>query len=146
MSRTKTYRVVNNRMQFRCPECGTRKYIAVPPDVRRRSVRCTKCGARNNCLLNRRNIPRDSQAGKAVLVLPDGREIEIDLHDLSMKGIGFDLPLGVAKKLHVKQVVSFKCTWNPRLIGNNRYEIKSIHGRRVGAEKGINRTAFCQSL
>lgn len=135
MPRTRTYRVINNRMQFKCSECGARRYLSVPSDARRRSVRCNKCGARSSCLLNRRTIPRDSQAGKAVVVLPNRREVDIDLHDISMNGIGFDLPVGIAKLLSVKQVVSFKCSWNPRLIGNGRYVIKSIHGRRVGAEK-----------
>lgn len=135
MPRTRTYRVINNRMQFKCEECGARSYFSVPGDARRRSVRCNKCGARSNCLLNRRNIPRDNQAGKAVLILPNKKEIDVDLHDISMKGIGFDIPSGIAKTLSVKQVISFKCSWNPRLIGNGRYVIKSIHGRRIGAEK-----------
>lgn len=135
MPRTKTYRVMNNRMQFKCSECGARRYLSVPADSRRRSVKCIKCGERHNCLLNRRVIPRDRQAGKATVVLPSGREVDIDLYDISMNGIGFDMPFSATKNLSVKQVVTFKCSWNPRLLGNSRYVIQSIQGRRVGAKK-----------
>lgn len=135
MGKTKMFRVLNNRIYFKCPDCGVRKYFSVPLEAKRRSIRCTKCGSTTNCLLNRRTKPRDRQAGKAVVILPSGREIDIDLHDISMDGIGFDLPFGIAKLLRPKQLVSFRCAWNPSLIGNCRYVIKSIDGRRVGAQK-----------
>lgn len=135
MARTQTYSIINNRVHFKCPSCGTRKYLAAPRDLRRRSIRCHKCGERTKCLFNRRDRPRENQVGKAMLVLHTGNEIEIDLRDISMRGIGFDLPYGSARKVSVRQVVSFKCNWNPRLIGNARYIIRSIDGQRVGAEK-----------
>ena len=135
MAKTYSYRIINNRVHFKCPVCGTRKYIAAQRDLRRRSIRCHKCGERTACIFNRRDNPRDNQTGKAILILHNGNEIEIDLHDISMKGIGFDLPVGTARKLSVRQIISFKCSWNPRLIGNARYIVRSIKGRRVGAEK-----------
>ena len=84
MSRTKSFPVVHNRVQFKCPNCKTRSYLSVPPSVRRRSIRCKKCNEVTNCQLNRRTQPRDSQSGACVLVKPDGQEIDITLHDISI--------------------------------------------------------------
>ena len=131
---TKIFRVQNNRIQFKCPTCATKSYVAVQGGVRRRSVRCQKCSTRTQCILNRRTTPRESQTGKCHLLLDQGREIEINLHDISMGGLGFDLPINATRVISVRQEVRFKCTWNPRLL-TDRFIVKSIRGRRVGVEK-----------
>ncbi|WP_136806851.1 hypothetical protein [Desulfosediminicola flagellatus] len=69
------------------------------------------------------------------MITNQGKEIEIDLHDVSMDGLGFDLPISAARALRVQQEVQFKCSWNPRLLGSSRFVVRSIQGRRVGAEK-----------
>lgn len=69
------------------------------------------------------------------MITSQGKEIEIDLHDISTDGLGFDLPISAARALRVKQEVQFKCSWNPRLLGSSRFVVKSIHGRRIGAQK-----------
>jgi hypothetical protein len=69
------------------------------------------------------------------MITSQGKEIEIDLHDVSMNGLGFDLPVNAVRALSVRQEVRFKCTWNPRLLAGNRFVVRSIKGRRIGAEK-----------
>jgi hypothetical protein len=69
------------------------------------------------------------------MITNQGTEIEIDLHDVSMSGLGFDLPLNAARALSVRQEVQFKCTWNPRLLAGHKFIVRSIKGRRIGAEK-----------
>lgn len=133
--KTKSFRVIGNRIQFRCPSCNAKRSVGVGKDVRRRSVRCHKCRTVTPCDLNRRLKQREMQSGKCVMITSQGKEIDIDLHDISMDGLGFDLPINAARTLRVQQQVQFKCSWNPRLLGSSRFVVKSIKGRRVGAEK-----------
>lgn len=132
--RTKTFRVQNNRIRFTCPDCETKRAIAVPPDTRRRSIRCPKCATRTQCILNRRETPRESQAGRVLLVIDQEREFEVNLHDISLGGLGFDLPYSTSHSLSVSQEVRFKCTWSRNLL-RKRYVIRSIKGKRVGAQR-----------
>lgn len=134
MSKTRTYSVVNNRLQFKCPFCQARRMIALPPDVRRKSIRCQKCGELSHCQLNRRIVPRQSQAGKALLILNDGKELAIDLYDISFGGVGFELSGSIAATISVRQEVKLRCAWNPRLLDQGRFVIKSVKGRRVGVQ------------
>lgn len=133
MAKTVTYRVINNRLQFKCPACQARKMLSLPREIRRKSIRCHKCGELSHCLLNRRLIPRESQTGKAVLVFNDGREVNIDLYDISPGGVGFDILSG-SKGVSLNQEVKLKCAWNPRLLDQGRYVVRSVKGRRVGVE------------
>ena len=133
MAKTLTYRVINNRLQFRCPSCQTRKMLSLPREIRRKSIRCHKCGELSHCILNRRLTPREMQAGRAVMIFNDGREVNIDLYDISPGGVGFDVLSG-SSGISLKQEVRFRCAWNPRLLDQGRYVIKSIKGRRIGVE------------
>lgn len=133
--RSITFQVVHHKIRFKCHACNIKKYMAIPSEVRRRSIRCPNCGAITKGLMNRRKRPRDQQYGKCLLTTIGGKEIEIDLHDISQSGIGFDLPFKSARTLSLRQQFFLKCQWNPNLFGNNKYVIKSIKGRRVGAEK-----------
>ena len=131
---TKIFLVQNNKIHFKCPSCAAKSYIAVPGGTRRRSVRCQKCSARTQCVLNRRTNHREAQAGKCLLIIDQGKEMEIHLHDISVGGLGFDLPIHAARALSLRQEIRFKCTWNPTLL-TDRFIVKSINGRRIGAEK-----------
>lgn len=131
---TRIFRVQNNKIQFKCPACAFKSYIAVQGGVRRRSVRCQKCSTRTQCILNRRTTPREAQTGKCLLILDQGREVEIQLHDISMGGFGFDLPVNATRVISLSQEIRFKCTWNPRLM-TDRFVVKNINGRRVGVKK-----------
>ena len=132
--RTQTFRVRDNRIRFTCPQCQAKRVVVVPPGTRRRSIGCPQCATRTPCVLNRRIIPRESQAGRCLLVTDSGSQSEVDLHDISLGGLGFDLPYNSSLKLKVRQVVRFKCAWNQRLL-RSKYIVRSISGRRIGAEK-----------
>ncbi len=69
------------------------------------------------------------------MISPNGQEFDVVLHDISPHGLGFDIPLNAAKSVSILQQLKFKCSWNPRLLSKNRYIIRSINGRRIGAEK-----------
>ena len=137
MAKTRTYRVINNRLQFKCPECGARRYYSVPTGMRRRSVRCHNCDTLVRCELNRREKPRHSQLGKVDLLLPSGKELVVDLHDISRGGIGFDLPLRAGKMVSAGQRITLRCKWNPGLLNHKSYVVRTIKGQRVGAQASI---------
>lgn len=135
MAKTKTIRVVNGRMQFRCFNCKTRRMIGVATHVRRRSIKCHKCGEVTKAILNRRMLQREQQFGKILLTTADGIEMEVSLFNISLHGVGFEVPLQQRSKLSVGKVVEFRCPWNPQLISQGAYVIRSINGQKVGAEK-----------
>ncbi|MCK5604700.1 hypothetical protein KAR91_22615, partial [Candidatus Pacearchaeota archaeon] len=68
MGKTVNFRVINNRMQFRCSTCGAKRNFPVPANLRRKNMRCHKCGVVTKCMLNRRAIPRELQSGQAVMI------------------------------------------------------------------------------
>jgi len=129
------FQVNNGRIQFRCPECQAKRMVAVPMGVRQRSLRCHRCGETFRCDLNRRCAGREMQSGKVLLCTGDGSEIEVDLFDISIRGVGFELNFKDLRQLKVGRDVTFRCPWNPRLLAGGRYRIRSITGCRVGAEK-----------
>jgi hypothetical protein len=87
------------------------------------------------CNLNRRNIKRDQQSGKVMMYNSQGRGIEVELNDISAVGVGFEIPYREMHRLAVGSEISFRCPWNPKILGQGRYYIRSINGRRVGAQK-----------
>jgi len=137
MGRAKTFRVVNHRFQFKCDKCGTRKYMAIPSHLRQRSVRCHKCGELIRCLFNRRATLRELQSGKAVLITSSGKDVEIELSDVSSKGIGFEMSIRAMRSRAIKigDQIQVYCSWSPRLLGQSRFVVQNINGRRVGVKK-----------
>ena len=134
-------RVMNNRMQFRCPACGTRRSIPVQPNVRQKNVRCHKCHTSTCCTLNRRTTPRELASGKAVLFTSEGRHMEVNIHDISMDGgIGLEIPIAAARAHSVTpgSEIHFNCKWNPRLLGTGRFKVINSNGQRVGIKKVHN--------
>ena len=100
-------------------------------------MRCHKCGEVTQCMLNRRIRPRELQSGKIFLTTVEGKELEVNLFDISSTGLGVDVPIGAARARTLKlgNQVRFRCSWNPRLLGGGRYEVKNIKGRRIGVKK-----------
>lgn len=134
MAKTVTFHVVNGRLRFKCFSCGSKRMVSVPPNIRNRSFRCHKCGETTRCVLNRRLDRREQQLGKVQVTTTDGTVIEADLADISLYGVGFDIPLRRANKISVGKELKFRCPWNPRLLSKGRYIVTSIKGRRVGAK------------
>lgn len=137
MGKTVTFQAVNNRIQFRCPHCNAKRNMAIPPDLRKKSVRCHKCGETTRCGIDRRTSQRSYQAGKVVVVAGDGRQFEVNLHDISATGAAFNLPLGKIRPTGIAagKQVKIKCGWNPRLFGNSSFLVKNVLGRRVGVQR-----------
>ena len=137
MGRTITVPVINNRVLFRCPACRARRNMAMLQSLRQKVIGCHQCQVKTKCILNRRTRPRESQAGKVVIITSDNKETEVNLHDISMDGAGFDLPYGLQKtfRLSVGSQIRFRCSWNPRLFGSSYYEVRTIIGQRVGVRK-----------
>ena len=67
MAKLKTFRVIKGRAQFKCPFCQKRRNVAIPPTVRKRSIRCHQCDEITRCNFNRRVILREQQSGKVLL-------------------------------------------------------------------------------
>lgn len=139
MPKTKTFRVVNGRFHFKCTECQAKRMLAVAPGVRQRTFRCHKCKETTRCNLNRRLILREQQRGKILVTTTDGREIDALLYDISFNGVGFDVTIADVKKVAVGKPVTLRCPWNPRLLGNGRYIVKSVVGQRIGAKSESSR-------
>ncbi len=135
MGKTKIFRVENGRMLFKCHMCQGKRMVTIAPGVRTRSLRCSKCGESTRCIFNRRQTPRESQCGTVLLQTSDGRELIVDLTDISPKGVGFDLSIRDINKLTVGRDVQLKCTWNPQLLSHGRYIVRSMKGQRVGVER-----------
>lgn len=135
MSKTKIFRVVNGRVHFKCHSCQGKRMVAIPPGVRRRSIRCQKCGEITSCNFNRRLVPREQQRGKVLLSISNNIVIEVDLYDISNSGIGFDVAARDIRKITVGAEAQFRCTWNSKLFSGKRYVITSVKGRRIGAQR-----------
>lgn len=137
MAKTQTFRVVGGRIHFKCHSCQGKRMVAIPPQVRRRSIRCHKCGEITHANFNRRLLQREQQKGKVLMFSGDGEYVEVDLYDLSPQGVGFDISIRDVRKISVGKEIQFRCTWNSKLFNQGRYVIRSIKGRRVGAQRNI---------
>ncbi|MDJ0624422.1 MAG: hypothetical protein QNJ17_15770 [Desulfocapsaceae bacterium] len=129
------FQVKDNRVRFKCPACGTKRVMPVPPGTRHKTIRCHRCETKTRCLLNRREQLRQQQTGKAVMILPGGKEIPIDLHDISSDGIGCIVARDEHAPLATTEEVHFSCDWSQALFHHDRYIIRNIRGTRIGAEK-----------
>lgn len=134
MSKTRIFRVENGRMLFKCYQCDYKRMLTVGGAIRTKSIRCSKCGESTRCVFNRRLAQRESQTGKAVLFTNDGKELAIDLFDISLRGVGFELSIRDMNKITVGRDVQLKCPWNAQLFSQGRYIVRSVKGQRVGVE------------
>jgi hypothetical protein len=137
MPKTTLCKVVNNRFLFRCSSCGAKRRMSAPPHLRRKNIRCYKCATMNTCAFNRRITPREQQSGKAVLLTTEGREVDINLTDISSKGIGVELSIKAlrSRAVRIGDQVQLICNWNPKLFAGSRFVIQNIRDQRVGIRK-----------
>jgi hypothetical protein len=130
--KTKEFRVFDNRLLFKCPQCGKRRTYNFP-SVRRKTITCTDCGEKTRCLFNRRPQLRDSLSGLLLLKTRNGKEIEVMMRDISSGGIGFEVKKGKdLRSIKRGQEISLMCNWNPRIIPKSRFKVQNINGFRVG--------------
>lgn len=134
MAKSVIFKVINNRMQFRCSACKAKRNVTIPADIRTKSIRCHKCAELTRCIFNRRVRPRENQSGSIILTTSAGKEVDVMLHDLSTEGLGFDIPVGSARtyRIGIGNQVRLRCAWNPRLIPTTAFIVKNIKGQRVG--------------
>ena len=80
---------------------------------------------------------RELQSGKAVLITSSGKDVEIELSDVSSKGIGFEMSIRAMRSRAIKigDQIQVYCSWSPRLLGQRRFVVQNINGRRVGVKK-----------
>ena len=135
MAKTKMVQVVNGRMHFKCHACQAKRMVSIPPGIRRRSFRCHKCGETTHCNFNRRRALREQQRGVVQLTTNEGKTFNVNLFDISLYGVGFDVSFRDKHKLSVGSEIKFRCPWNPRLLSQGRYQITSLNGLRAGAQK-----------
>ena len=130
--KTKEFRVYDNRLLFKCPQCGKRRnYIF--PRLRRKTIKCDGCGETTRCVFNRRPELRESQSGFLTLKTREGKEIVVMMRDISSGGIGFEVTKGKdLRSIRKGQEISLTANWNHRLIPKSRFKVQNIHGFRVG--------------
>ena len=134
MAKTITFRVINNRFLFRCSKCGAKRRLSAPPHLRQKNIRCFSCEEMNKCAFNRRVTPREQQSGKAVLITSAGKEVDINLLDISSKGVGVELSIQGLRSRVVKigDKIQLICGWNPRLFSGRQYIVQNIREQKVG--------------
>lgn len=100
-------------------------------------MQCSKCGEITKCIVDRRAKPRTLHGGKIVMVTQEGTDLEVYLHDISVDGIGIDIPAKTMRssKLKKGRRVKFKCNWNPGLFTNGSFVVNNIKDQRIGVEK-----------
>lgn len=64
-----------------------------------------------------------------------GNQYEVDLFDISPRGVGFEVDGRFGVKIEVGRDIELRCSWNPLLFKQGRYIVKSVRGQRVGAER-----------
>ncbi len=131
--RSQTCAVIDGRIRVTCPRCAKSRYVAVPGSLRKKNVRCP-CGLSTLYTLNHRVHVRESTWGKAFILLPNGRECPIYLCDISLGGVGFNVPpqynrtLSTTSDLRIKYRTS---TGNSMLC---KIRITNLVNNRAGAE------------
>ena len=119
--RAKTCNVVEGRIRVSCPRCERKWYLAVPAGIRRKSVRCT--------------------CGKALLFLASGRQCPVYLCDLSLGGVGFNVPPQYVRALAAGQEGQLKYRAMNGSSMQRRIRIRSVANTRVCAQFLDNRFA-----
>jgi len=139
MGKTINFRLIKNRFLFKCSHCEAKKSMVVHARIRQKSIRCHSCGKMTKCAFNRRITQRELQTGKVVLISSSGREIDVNLTDISTKGIGIELSMKALRSRAVKpgDQVQLICGWNPRLFSGSRFVVKNIKDLKVGLKKII---------
>lgn len=139
MGKTKTFKVTNNRFQFRCSQCTAKRNFTIPQNVRRKNIKCHGCGEVVKCVFNRRCTVRESLSGKIIATTHAGKEVGVNLYDLSQNGIGVDMSVRTAQlnRLAIGNTIRFRCDWNPKMLPPCSYIVKNIKGQRVGAQRVV---------
>lgn len=70
------------------------------------------------------------------LVTTEEKKIEVVLCDLSASGVGFEIQDGrEARGIRIGQKIRLICEWNPGLLPEAQFIVKSVKGYKIGVEK-----------
>lgn len=131
--KAQTCTVKDGRIRVICARCAKKRYVAVPQGVRRKTVRCV-CGMSTLYTLNHRAFVREITCGKALVILQNGREYPIYLCDLSLGGIGFNIPAQYARSIAAGHDLRIKYRSMTGSSVLRKICIKSLANNRAGAE------------
>ena len=139
MGKTITFRMIKNRFLFKCSHCNAKRSMVVHARIRQKNIRCHICGEMTKCAFNRRVTQREMQTGKIMLVSGSGKEVDVNLMDISTKGVGIEVSVKAlrARAVKIGDQVQLACGWNPRLFSGSRFVVKNIIDRKVGLKKII---------
>ncbi len=132
--RAQTCAVKDGRIRVTCSRCNKTRYVGVPGGVRKKNVRCP-CGQSTMYTLNHRASPRESIYGKAFVLLPNGRECPIYLCDISIGGIGFNVPPQYSRTLATARGdirIKYRSGAGNAML--RKIRITSLNNNRAGAE------------
>jgi hypothetical protein len=96
-------------------------------------VRCI-CGQSTLYTLNHRASVRESTCGKAFVILLNGRECPIYLCDISLGGVGFNVPTQYSRTIANGQDLRIKYRSMTGSAVLRKIRIKNIINNRAGAE------------
>jgi hypothetical protein len=131
--RTQTCTVKDGRIRITCSRCAKKQYVAIPAGLRKKMVRCT-CGHSTFYTLNHRTSPREATCGKAFVILHTGRECPVYLCDISLGGVGFNVPTQYSRVIANAQDLRIKFRSITGSTVMRRIKIKSLGNNRAGAE------------
>lgn len=131
--RSQVCNVMEGRIRVVCPRCDKKRFLAVAGGVRKKSIRC-QCGQSTQYTLNHRSAARESNCGKALLFLANGRNCPVYLTDMSVGGIGFNVPRQYSRALASGQDMGIKFRAASGATIQRKIRIKSVMGNRVGAQ------------
>lgn len=131
--RAQTCTVKDGRIRVVCTRCAKKQFIVVSPGTRKKTVRC-HCGLSTLFTLNHRQSPRESTCGKGLIVLQNGRQCPVYLSDMSLGGVGFNLPHQYSRSVAVGQEICIKYRTLTGSSIQRRIRVKSLRYTRAGAE------------
>jgi len=131
--RTQTCTVKDGRIRITCPRCNKTRYVAISTNVRKKNIRCS-CGLSTMYTLNHRLYQRESTWGKAFVLLPNGRECPIYLCDISIGGIGFNIPPQYTRTVATAHDLRIKYRAGAGSALVRKIRIINLTSNRAGAE------------
>ena len=130
--KTKEFRLQENRLLYKCPNCCKRRNYTFL-NIRRKTIKCYYCGGMIRCVFNRRPEQREVQSGLLTLKTIEGKEISVMMRDISSKGIGFEVKKGKdLRSIKKGQEILLVPNWNYTKIPKSRFRVQTINGFRVG--------------
>ena len=125
--------VAGGRIKATCPRCKRTTFLEVAQNSRRRIHRC-QCGKSSSYEINYRSERREVTYGPARLVMRNGQEEKIQLHDTSIDGVSFYISSSLAHSLSRGQEIGIKFRSGGGSALQRKAIIRNIYKNRIGAQ------------